>query len=181
MTSTDDKFKQAFQRYDDDNALIGELESRERQKISEINVLAGELMKRKDVIEHLKLNVAAGMHAATLLLENKKHLKAAIDAVMEQKKERYLKTVAAEDAIRKVDEQKSSNYRDHIAHLEATVDEKLRIGESFLARMAEARKSQPEGIVDHYAAAASMRGLRLVGTGEGDQAGREEDVVSMNE
>ncbi len=183
MTSTGDKVTQIFKRYDDDNALIAELESRVRQKDSEIKVIAGELTKKKEVIDHLKLHLAAGMQEGTSLLENKKHLKAAICAVMQQKKERYLKTVAAENAIRIVDEQKRSNYRDHIAYLEGKVDEKIRICESFAARLMEARAALPEGVAERYAAAAPMRMLRLVGDveGEGDQTGSEEEVVAMNE
>ena len=183
MTSTGDKVTQIFKRYDDDNALIAELESRVRQKESEIKVIAGELTKKKEVIDHLKLHLAAGMQEGTSLLENKKHLKVEICAVMQQKKDRYLKTVAAENAIRIVDEQKRSNYRDHIAYLEGKVDEKIRISESFAARLMEARASLPEGVAERYAAAAPMRMLRLVGDveGEGDQTGSEEEVVAMNE
>lgn len=180
MASSDDKIKLICKKYDDENALIAELESRVRQKQSEVQVVGAELVKKKEVIDHLKLDLATGMQEGTLLLENKKHLKAAILAVLEQKKERYLKTVAAEDAIRKVDEKKRSNYRDHIAYLEEKVGEKIRIAESFNARIMEARGSQPECVPEQYAAAASMRMLRFMGAGDGDQTGREDEIVSKS-
>ena len=173
--TTDEKVAQIFQKYDDANAEIAELESRVRQKESEVKVQASENVKKQEEVNRLKGELAVLTQSQTMLTETLKHQKVAITQQREQRTENYNKMVAVEDAIKALKEQDKRNLREHNNFLERMIEEKLARRELLLQRMQEAHggvgassasasaSSSSSAAGRDYAAA---QGLRLLANSE---------------